>query len=344
MMSIVACMGFVNQATSREGDPFLGDEFEHLAGFRDLSEDHQLVIVDRAWPRRWNRICSVFGRGTALGAVRYIPPKPSEFVIRGFRAASAMRNSGAICASGDLLIFLDDFISIDAEVFDQVWRAYQTENVLLHPFLQRIDTDAPLISGEFSDHNPGIYMATAEQFAGTGGFEENLDGAYGEEDTEWQMRLDMLIRVGNALDDDLERERMSPIRVRREGLTLTQTPHENGRLPEKLDPPWPIDGLTVDQRENLRNALRCNKALFQHVLAPDIRSGTYDRGNQPLSGYQRQLLAETSCSPDCWICNRGDRAQQCSSYYTYQPKPDIGEMMADWKDLLEGQRGMINPW
>jgi hypothetical protein len=355
--SIIICLGFVGQetddvpdpSTGEVGDPALGDEFDHMSPLEESTYPVELVIVDRAWPKRWNRVTRALPNLVASGRVRYVPPKPSELLERGYRATSSMRNAGAICSSGELLMFVDDYCLLNANTVAKVVKASSEDNVLLHPTIFPFDRSEEV----FGDHNPGVYMATREQFMATGGFEENFDGAYGEEDTEWEMRLDRVLRqelAGGPLK-----------RVRRPGVMFPRTKHHNGwypvmrpsimhlrKHPYDLDPPWDAPaGMTEDEENKWNGNLRCNKALLQQVYYPELLENARVAGNVaigPDGPIVNTLREKRACSPECPFCNRPDREQQIMSYSRFQPDQHIVRKMQAATGVLEGKAGKMDPW
>jgi hypothetical protein len=214
----------------------------------------ELVIVDRAWPSRWDRVKDAMG--AMLDRVAYIPPKPSAIIAHGYRAASSMRNSGAIASRGEVLAFVDDFCWLGGDVADEVCAFYDENKKILCP-LHHERTEEQIPEGDdfqvFSGHSPAVYMCTREDFAALNGFDENFDGAYGEEDTEFQNRLDRLLWL---------RGQNGALRVRKRGLLWRASWHENGPLPEERTLPW--EGASDSQY------LRCNISYFRAVCQPRV--------------------------------------------------------------------------
>jgi hypothetical protein len=293
-LSVIVAMGFVNQRNLER--PELGDEFDHMAPLAQARSEVELVIVDRAWPSRWDRVKDTMG--AMLDRVAYIPPKPSAIVDHGYRAASSMRNSGAIASRGNLLAFIDDFCLLDGGVADEVCRFFaETGKVLCPLFHESVAESIPDDQVQvFSGHSPAVYMCTRQDFVSLNGFDENFDGAYGEEDTEFQNRLDRLLWL---------RGQNEALRVRRKDLFWRRTWHENGQLPHPRREPW----------ESGRDSgyLRCNPAFFQKVCTPRIeRNDTV--GNKVPTDEEMQALAEHRCTDTCSLCNGSDRLQQLESY------------------------------
>jgi hypothetical protein len=321
-LSIVVALGFIYQRN--EERPELGDEFDHFTPLRDAENDVELIIVDRAWPKRWGRVeaaCAEFP-----DRVAYIPPRSTAAIRHGFRAASSMRNSGALVASGDLLAFVDDFCLLDGSVADAVCKHFDDHRQILCPLFHE-NQEAQIPEGStqmFSGHSPAVYMCTRDDFVAINGFDENYDGAYGEEDTDFEMRLDTLLFLRGG-------DRM--LRVRKRGLLWRRSWHINGHFPERPKFPW--GGINVE-----RAALRCNRAFYRAVALPRAKNNEIE-GNYLLSADDAKVLAETPCDPGCSICSREDRPQQVDSYTGVFAPTFSSDAMAG---PVEFRSGCFDPW
>lgn len=328
MLSIIIPMGFIHQENI--GDPILGDEFDHLEGLVNAHVPFELIIVDRAWPRRWNRLLKVLGKSDI--PVKYIRPKPSPFIDYGYRAVSLMRNSGAIVSEGDILIFSDDYLRIDGASLDTIDHEWKVNQDLLCP-VHRSDYLPPSDhqgDQEFSGHNPGIYMCSREQFLKLGGFNENFDGSYGEEDTEWQERLDRLLDTTPGYK----------LRKRRHGLIWPMTNHNNGIYPQMLQYPW------VERFPDITpipEKLRCNKAFYHLVIKQRIGAGTLDT-TLPPTDEEVEILRDKKCHDGCTICNRADKELQAQSYQTMTGDHQIPYQMEKFYKKEQKPRGSFDYW
>ena len=325
-LSVVVPLGFINQYIHDEfgNDTGGGDEFYHMAPIMKVKDGIELVIIDRAWPTRWHRVEEELGELVARGAVIYAPPKPSPFVENGYRACCCMRNTGAICSSGDILAFVDDYVMLEGEFVQEIIEHYQRTGLVLCPVcLPKIDQNTP--DGPPSDcggHNSGIYMCSSEQFSELNGFDENLDGSYGEEDTEFQDRLDRLLWL-----------RQKGYRQRRKGLVWPRVEHTNGDFVQSLVPFW--DGQPT------KGNLRCNKSYVKNVSYPRIRDSKI-RGNIPPTKEMLDKMRASPCTDICPRCNASDREQQIESYAdVLRMSPDISSEMSARVAKL---RGKVNPW
>lgn len=328
-LSIIVSMGFVEQknlfnlADNSYGHE--GDEFNHMAPLKDAKSDIELIIVDRAWPNRWDRAQEALGDLIEQGRVAYIPSKPSVLFDSGYRTCCVMRNSGAICSTGKLLAFVDDYIWLDPIATDRVCEYFdETGGGILCPvYMKEADLRTPEgPPSDFGGHNSGIYMCTREQFIEMNGWDENFDGAYAEEDTEFQNRLDRLLwlrRVG--------------FRKRERGLIWPITKHANGIIPQKKVP--------LLEKIDDGGYLRCNKSYYDIVCHQRIDRNDI-RGNVIPSDEDLLALLENKCTETCGICHRSDRESQVASYQ--------GELVVD--DLV-GQKtnensrkftGKVNTW
>jgi len=284
LLSIIVTMGFDNQVNL--GAPEIGDEFDHMAMAADADADFELVIVDRAWPNRWGRVQEALG--SMLHRVHYIPPKPCELVDRGYRAVNSMRNSGAMCSRGEVLLYVDDYFQLDARSIERVCEVFEAERKLLCPVYMENFGPGPDVEGlsEFSGHNPGIYMCTRDQFCELGGYDENFDGAYGEADTDFQNRLDRMMWL-----------RQKGLRFREHGVQFLYTKHANNELPEERRAPW-------GEPSRSPSYLRCNRAFFRIVSTKRLETNDVV-GNRIVSDEEIQRLRDEKCQDDCSICNRG---------------------------------------
>lgn len=328
MLSLIITMGFIHQDNT--GDPLLGDEFDHLIGLVGAEAPFELIVVDRAWPRRWNRLSRVLGMSDV--PLKYIRPKPSPFIDLGYRAVNVMRNSGAIVSEGDVLIFADDYFRMDGFSVDAIYQAWETNEDLLCP-VHRPEYFPPMDHAgdqEFSGHNPGIYMSTREQFLKLGGFNENFDGAYGQADTEWQERLDRLLDTTDGYK----------LRKRRKGLMWRKTDHTNGIFPQPLQYPWfdRFPGI-VTTPDNLR----CNQAFYHLVVKPRIEAGVLDT-TLPPTDREIETLRDNVCHAGCETCNRADRAYQAQSYRTMEGDHRVTYRMERFYKLVDQPLGRFDPW
>jgi len=349
-VSVIVVLGYVFQRADDVYDEFgrdtgkfgritNGDEFDHMSPLCELDDDTELIIVDRAWPYRWDRVCVALR--PMIDRVRYIKPKQSELIDRGFRAASTMRNAGAICATGDIFIFVDDFCRLEADAIRQIKQYYTKDNLLVHPVITPSESRTEVFGG----HNPGVYMCTREQFEILRGFEENFDGSYGEEDTDFQERLDLLLRQND--------EGRYPKRARVLGVVFPHTFHRNGVFPAsgflvtKPGNIWPPWEFPQDFHIDLwHNKMRCNAVMYRAVYEPEIRSGTRVAGNIAIGGDAVALdrLRNARCSDSCNRCNAADREEQISSYCRFHPDQRIVIRMQKAMSVLSGRYGKLDPW
>jgi len=341
MISIVVTMGFINQDNIEI--PELGDEFDHFDGIWEADAPFELVIIDRAWPTRWSRMARIFNENAKLEriqrtnhnfSIKYIPCKPSVFVDIGYRAVNAMRNTGAIVSSGDIIVFVDDFFVLTPESIEQIWEAYEKDGSLLCPVHRKEVGPPEDFEGdqEFSGHNPGIYMCTREQFIKLGGFNEHFDGGYGESDTEWQERLDRLL-------DTTEEYKL---RTRRHGLIWRKTHHTNGMFPQKLQYPWPDQFPEIDLESDPNN-LRCNRAYYRLVVKPRIESGDLQTF-RPLEKSDIEALKEGRCVDNCGLCGRADREHQVLTYWTMPADHRVVEQMYKFQENPDKDVSFFDPW
>lgn len=305
-LSVIVPMGFVGQFIHDEfgNDTHGPDEFEHMAPLADTEEGVELIIIDRDWPNRWGRVQEVLGVLIDRNVLVYAPPKPGTMIESGYRACCTMRNSGAILSSGDILAFVDDYVSLEGRFVPEIIDHYERTGLVLCPVtLPSIDQATPEgPPSDFGGHNAGIYMCSREQFIELNGFDENLDGAYGEEDTEFQDRLDRLLWL-----------RQKGYRQRRRGLIWERVEHTNGEFPQETKALWAGQTLMKGRKYKVGN-LRCNKSYVQHVSYPRIQKESHYRGNIPPTKEQLAAMRAEPCREDCPRCNDDDREQQLESY------------------------------
>ena len=318
-MSVIVAMGYTGQ--TNVGHPASGDEFDHLRGVADAKSNIEIVIVDRAWPNRVKRVAHALE--PMLARVRYIPPRPTILMKRGYFCVSSTMNSGAVASRGELLMFVGDFLRLNGAVLDEIVKFYYDKGQLLHPVLQssahKVDYEEQIFCG----HNSGIKVCTKKQFEATCGWEEAFDGTYGEEDVEFQQRLDLLT------------EHDGLVRVRRRGIDLQRSFHINGTTPVRFVPLW-----TEPVKHGGTN-LRCNSAFNHHIVAARIANKD-PVGNKPITLEEIERL-KTLCSPSCKRCARADRAKQIVSY-SMQDFPNIPAMLKSFAVMLGQRHGVIDPW
>jgi hypothetical protein len=317
-LSIILPLGFVNQVPDHND---YGDEFGHMAPLVEANCDVELIIVDRAWPNRWDRVEAMLG--SMIDRVAYVPPKPSVFIDHGYRAVSSMRNAGAICSDGHLLAFVDDHLVLDPRVTEVVCEHYLETGRILCP-ADSLKGRATIPEGpasDFSGHNPRIYMSRREDFIATNGFDEQFDGTWGEEDTDWENRIDRHLSFHGKL------------RQRKRGLLWLWTEHANGKFVQEKKPFWPELGN--------QSYLRCNRAYYQRVCYPRMEANNVF-GNVVPTNEELDALRGHICSPDCKECQRADRNKQIESYKIIPIDDKVSAKVQAW----DGRSfcGLIDPW
>jgi len=145
-LSVIVPLGFVGQYIHDEHGNDTGgpDEFEHMAPLSDAKDGVELVIIDRAWPNRWSRVQEVLGDLIGRGALVYAPPMPGKLIENGYRSCCAMRNAGAILSSGDILAFVDDYVSLEGRYAPEIIEHFERTGLVLCPVsLPSIDQGTP---------------------------------------------------------------------------------------------------------------------------------------------------------------------------------------------------------
>jgi hypothetical protein len=318
-LSIIVSMGFINQKNL--GDESLGDEFDHMAAVADAQADIELIIVDRAWPTRWPRVQEALA--SMLDRVLYVAPRRTELMRRGYRAVSSMRNSGAACSNGEVLAFVDDYILLEPKAAEAVCSVWEQKQRLLSPVYNPSTEPEGEGLHVFSGHNPGVYVCSRADFVALNGFDENYDGAYGEEDTDFEDRLDRLLWLRGS---------EGALRLRKRGVLFHRTHHENNRHPEDVDRPWPC--------EHEPSYLRCNRCYFQAVSFRRKEANMVST-NTPLDSKEVERLREHKCCATCGVCRREDRDLQIDSYDRFVADRRVGDYVS-----ADGKReaGAYDPW
>jgi glycosyltransferase involved in cell wall biosynthesis len=177
----------------------------------------ELIIVDGFYKLRAFNFEELCNPGRMDFPFKYIPPKPSPWLDnRGYKACND-RNSAIIMSSGELIVILDDCtIPSNTNLLKQMWDCYKNW-ILLKPLLYhhdyreynlkvliddlvpwsktQADTENFVRIGdtrflESSGHRGGVFSFPAWLYEAVNGFDEEMDGDYGSEDTEINERID----------------------------------------------------------------------------------------------------------------------------------------------------------
>jgi glycosyltransferase involved in cell wall biosynthesis len=182
----------------------------------------ELIIVDGFYDIRAFNFEELCNPGRMDFPFKYIPPKPSPWLEnRGYKACND-RNSAIIMSSGELIVILDDCtIPSHPDLLRQIWECYK-HWILLKPLLNHHDyrgNELKVLQDdlynwiptqkdtenfvEFSDegnpvarylessgHRGGVFAFPAWIYEAVNGFDEEMDGDYGSEDTEINERID----------------------------------------------------------------------------------------------------------------------------------------------------------
>ena len=144
--------------------------------------------------------------GSAEALAELDCPIPLRIIQQDNRGLAAARNRGAAESSGEILLFLDDDMICEPDILDQHARMYRdgadavAGNIPLHPdsppgiLTEAIATVAVLPAGARIGpfHVCGGQLSVARAaFEALGGFDEEFcaDGAYGDEDADFAIRL-----------------------------------------------------------------------------------------------------------------------------------------------------------
>jgi len=322
-LSVIVIIGYLDQPPTEESP---GDEIDHCKVFLDCDRPVELTIVDRAWPARQDKVYLTF----ESARVRYIPPRPTEWIERGMWAVSASMNSGAICSNGDLLMMSGDYNVFTPKQLQLIYDSWFDSARLYQPVLdykkgvKQIPTKIESIKGL----NIGPRVLPRYMFGAVNGWDEWFDGTRGHEDEWFDMMLDVPC---NRL--------LAPTRYRHPTLVVHKTLHAKGTPPQKYVPPWTKPNTPG------WNRLRCNLAYGDHILKPQMHEGNFRGANSVLDKYDLQEMRKPCHKPNCFACRRPDRDQQLDSYLTHQgPPAPMFELMHRFQEHFKHTYGSFNPW
>ena len=169
-------------------------------------KDFELVMVDRFYnERRYD-----MDKRKRSFPMKYIPTKPSPWfeLDKNAITISNDRNAGIIMASGDVIMCIDDCCVPMHTDFLKMYMEHLQRGILLRPILfgydyskkpVKIDSD-PLVAWratqpkkefhEVSGNCPRCYFFPTKTYEDLGGFDQNFDGSWGCEDSDWYKRVD----------------------------------------------------------------------------------------------------------------------------------------------------------
>lgn len=354
-MSIVVILGFRTEDQKVTDENPIGDEFDHMAKLVRLERPWELIVVDRDYPNRVERMIDVFGRD---GPWRYLPPIQSEWVRRGMWAVSCSMNSGAICSNGELLVMSGDYNVFEKEQFEFIYDGWFKEGKLYQPVVDFIwgNFQIPKKEEPVVGLNVGPRVVTRTMFKLMNGWDEWYDGSKGVEDEDFDIRMDALIREGNGAAGIGQR-------FRHPRLVMHKTKHQRGAPPNEYRPMWTHPVTPPWYR------LRCNLAYMNRVAVPrterrdvgyeackaslhvsdeeieKIREGCHHEDLVVASGVPLGQRAERN--RNICACNRPDREKQLRSYSGWIPT-NISWMMDAFEWMLRNKSyivsGQIDPW
>ena len=337
-LSIIVPMGFVNQTCLEEGCKANTSEILFMQSLAKAKKDFELIIVDRNWPHRWKDVEHFLYK--FIDKVMYIPPRPSVLIGYGFRVCGGMKNNGAIVSTGDVIAFTDDFTDIDGEVADKMVDYYEQTGNVLCPVTGYVPGHTPQDDNEqiFSGHNYGVHNATREQFILLNGYDENYDGSYGESDTDFEYRLDVLMtKMGRGTNQRLRR--------RRKDIFWKCINHRNGQCPQTRKKIWPKMPDSVLSIGDKSSAIRCNRCYFEVVSKPRADKGFVFCA--PPTKEEIEELRKHICIFECIkdAKRNVDRKDQIDSYHgVLKANHDTAILMQTWYHNHKLQTGCFNPW
>lgn len=336
VFSITVILGYVGQ---KSHEPEVPNEIAALKGLCDVEVPIELIIVDRAWPERWDLITDTLPG--MLERVRYVPVRPTQYVEKGMFAVSGAMNSGAICSTGELLLSSGDFSVFTPKQIELMYRGWFDHGKLYAPVVDiswgrfQIPTKIAPVTGL----NVGPRLYSRNMLRMIGGWEEALDGSRGRDDETIDLSLDMVLRT------------MGLERWRHPELVIHKARHEGGQMPQVFIPPWSGTEWKF---------LRCNLSFAQKVLAPRRARGEFRLNlkvtkddiaamREPcditklheVHGVHRSVL-EQSNQIICQ-CQRGDRPQQLDSYDGWIP-PNFCNLQDRFLRRYGRSHGLLDPW
>lgn len=174
-------------------------------------QDFELIVVDMLrTPRRIETLLAAPRWWAPLERVGipvyHVPVRPTPFVDRGYVAISATKNSGALYAEGELLLFLDDCTYLDPSILGRffTWSLQNRQATFVAGLHARlIGTEYTALDSRFRlldalgtnviDDRPvatyGYPSCSREAFYRINGFDEMFDGSRQLEDADFGERL-----------------------------------------------------------------------------------------------------------------------------------------------------------
>jgi glycosyltransferase involved in cell wall biosynthesis len=236
-------------------------------------------------------------------------------------AISAARNTAAVYARGDLLVFVDDATELLSNFVEAAVDVHATGKIP-SCFLIMLDRRAPHINPTWREqqhpcsrgdgdlctwpvvgHVGGVFVISREAFLKLNGFDENFDGNWGCEDQEFWARVD----------------RAKLARVGRSDLGALRWKHRE-------TPP----------RARVR---RCRELYAQW----SYRSTRLEANRRLSDGDLEQLRKMKSCgSSTCALCQAADRKQQIETYRTIPAEFDLRALHATYSARPSGV--YVDPW
>jgi glycosyltransferase involved in cell wall biosynthesis len=245
-------------------------------------------------------------------------------------AISGARNTAAVYARGDLLVFVDDCTELLPSFIKTAVKLHERGEIptrLLIAAGSNATQDrttstrkllrAGLAAGHFEHVDPvwrqhgcptdkttwtlsgqagGVFVLARELFLRLNGFDENFDGNWGCEDIEFWTRVD----------------RLRLPRVGRADLAVLRWAHQ----------PTP-SRVTIK---------RCREAYAQWAY----RSSRIEANRSLSDAVLDELQGGPPCTPTCGICNAPDRAQQIETYRTIPADFDLRKLHAVYSSRPSG--------
>jgi len=250
-------------------------------------------------------------------------------------AIAAGRNTAAVYARGELLVFVDDCTELLPSFVEAAVALYARDRIPTRLLLgaaayphagEKISTRKILRAGlkvaafeevdpmwrrreyslsgktwKLSGHAGGVFVLDRKRFLQLNGFDENFDGNHGCEDQEFCLRLDRLrVRRRSSCD-----------------LAVVRLPHRN-------TPP----------RAVIR---RCRERYAQWAYRSKRIAA-----NRPLSVADLLELRQSTCRPDCHLCAAPDLDVQVESYRTIPVDFDLEALSDRYRGRASGV--YYDPW
>ncbi len=189
MIKMSVCMG---TARADYAMPFYPEMhiFDYtLAALREQTfRDFEFVVCDILYDQRKD----YFKDHSDFFLVKHIPIKPNIWTPNELFAISTTKNTCAMFAEGEIIVFIDDCISFSKHYLKNIYSLVSDKNCVSN--LYQIYKGEKLIFSDLRSVGPskncyGNIALTMDNFLKLNGFDEGYDGGKGFEDTDLGYRL-----------------------------------------------------------------------------------------------------------------------------------------------------------